>query len=250
MDRLDSTLAITASRRRMLALGAAALAAPVLGQGAQAPGTTAFPGKGRMLLLRTRPPLLETPMSVFAAHDLTPNDQFFVRWHWADIPTAVDVRSFRLRVGGHVARPLAIGLDQLLRLPRTELVAVNQCSGNSRSLFSPRVPGAQWGHGAMGNARWTGVSLRRVLDLAGVRAGAGQVRFGGMDRPVIAGGPDFLKALDLDHARDGEVMIAFQMNGEQLPLLNGFPAAAGGAGLVLDLLDEGAGQHRGAAGRG
>ena len=232
MDRLDPLLATEWSRRRLIALGAAALAAPTVGQDADLrlpdrtgarPTTAAFPGKGRMILQRARPPLLETPMSVFAEHDLTPNDQFFVRWHWADIPLAVDVRGFRLRVGGQVERLLAIGLDQLLRMPRTELVAVNQCSGNSRAFFSPRVPGAQWGHGAMGNARWTGVSLRHVLDLAGVRRGAGQVRFGGLDRPLAPGAPDFLKSLDLDHARDGEVMIAFQMNGEQLPLLNGFP---------------------------
>ena len=232
MDRLDPLLAIETSRRRMLALGAAALAAPALAQDTDLhfaggagvrPTTDAFPGKTGMILQRVRPPLLETPMSVFAEHDLTPNDRFFVRWHWADIPTAVDVRSFRLRIGGHVRTPLALGLDQLLRLPRTELVAVNQCSGNSRGYFGPRVPGAQWGHGAMGNARWSGVSLRRVLDLAGVKAGAGQVRFGGLDRPLLSDAPDFEKSLDLDHARDGEVMIAFAMNGEQLPLLNGFP---------------------------
>lgn len=232
MDRLDPALAIETSRRRLLALGAAALATPALarrvdlpfGDGTgRRPTTHAFPGKRAMILQRSRPPLLETPMSVFARHDLTPNDRFFVRWHWADIPTAVDARAFRLRVGGHVERPLALELDQLLRLPRTELVAVNQCSGNSRGYFGPRVPGAQWGHGAMGNARWTGVPLRQVLDLAGVRAGAGQVRFGGLDRALLPEAPDFLKSLDLDHARDGEVMIAFAMNGEQLPLLNGFP---------------------------
>ena len=67
------------------------------------------------------------------------------------------------------------------------------------------------------------VRLRDVLDLAGVKAGAVQVRFGALDQPVVAGAPDFEKALDIDHARDGEVMIAFGMNGEQLPLLNGFP---------------------------
>lgn len=233
MDALDPLLAVETSRRRLLAVGAALAASPAWGQqvdlhlagggGARAI-TSDFAGKGAMILQRARPPLLETPMSVFARDDvITPNDQFFVRWHWADVPTAVDVRRFRLRIGGQVRRPLVLGLDALLRLPRAELIAVNQCSGNSRGFFSPRVPGAQWGHGAMGNARWTGVSLRHLLDLAGVRAGAGQVRFGGLDRPVIAGAPDFLKSLDLDHARDGEVMVAFQMNGEQLPLLNGFP---------------------------
>ena len=75
----------------------------------------------------------------------------------------------------------------------------------------------------MGNARWTGVRLRDVLDRAGVKAGAVAVRFNGLDEPVVDGAPDFMKSLDIDHARDGEVMVAYPMNGEQLPLLNGFP---------------------------
>jgi len=75
----------------------------------------------------------------------------------------------------------------------------------------------------MGNARWTGARLKDVLDRAGVRAGAVEVRFNGLDEPVVADAPDFMKSLDIDHARDGEVMIAYAMNGHQLPLLNGFP---------------------------
>jgi DMSO/TMAO reductase YedYZ molybdopterin-dependent catalytic subunit len=233
-DPLDGRLAQATSRRRFLAMAATgAVAAPALAQSvvdlhlpggnSNRPITDAFPGKGSMILQRVRPPLLETPMSVFDRDVFTPNDQFFVRWHWADIPTAVDVESFRLTVTGHVARPLSISLAELLRLPRVEYAAVNQCSGNSRGLFQPRVAGAQWGNGAMGNAKWTGVRLRDILDAAGVRPGAVQVRFGGLDQPVVSTAPDFFKSLDIDHARDGEVMVAFQMNGEQLPLLNGFP---------------------------
>jgi len=236
MDVLDTRLAKDISRRRLLsaaALGATGVAVPAIAQrtvdlhlpqgNGERPLTSAFPGKGNMILQRVHPPLLETPMDVFNHSVFTPNDQFFVRWHWADIPTAVDVESFRLTVGGHVNRRLSISLAQLLALPRIEIAAVNQCSGNSRGLFVPRVPGAQWGHGAMGNARWLGVRLRDVLDLAGVKPGAVQVRFGALDQPVVEGGPDYAKSLDIDHARDGEVMLAFGMNGEQLPLLNGFP---------------------------
>ena len=108
-------------------------------------------------------------------------------------------------------------------LPRVELVAVNQCSGNSRGYFLPRVAGGQWSHGAMGNAKWMGVRLKDVLDRAGVEAVAVQVRFNGLDEPVVDGAPDFMKSLDIDHGRDGEVMIAHAMNGQQLPLVNGFP---------------------------
>ena len=185
--------------------------------------TTAFPQKGAMILQRTRPPLLETPFAVFDKGVFTPNDQFFVRWHWAVIPEQVDVAGFRLAVRGAVNSPLSLSLADLLALPRIEMAAVNQCSGNGRGLYQPPVAGAQWSNGAMGNARWTGVRLRDVLDRAGVKPGAVAVRFNGLDEPVVPDAPDFMKSLALDHARDGEVMVAYAMNGEQLPLLHGFP---------------------------
>jgi DMSO/TMAO reductase YedYZ molybdopterin-dependent catalytic subunit len=185
--------------------------------------TTTFPEKGSMVLQRTRPPLLETPWEVFDRGVFTSNDQFFVRWHWSVIPDQVDVTRFRLAVRGHVNQTLTLSLADILALPRVDLAAVNQCSGNSRGFFQPRVSGGQWGNGAMGNARWTGVRLRDVLDRAGVKAGAVAVRFNGLDQPVVDDAPDFMKSLDIDHARDGEVMLAYQMNGAQLPLLNGFP---------------------------
>jgi DMSO/TMAO reductase YedYZ molybdopterin-dependent catalytic subunit len=196
---------------------------PVPGGPSERAVTTAFPQKGAMILQRTRPPLLETPWEVFDRGVFTPNDQFYVRWHWAVIPQQVDAESYNLAVRGHVNTPLQLSLDDILAMPRVEMAAVNQCSGNSRGLFSPRVSGAQWTNGAMGNAKWTGVRLRDVLDRAGVKPGATAVRFNGLDEPVVPDGPDFTKSLDLDHARDGEVMIAFQMNGASLPLLNGFP---------------------------
>jgi DMSO/TMAO reductase YedYZ molybdopterin-dependent catalytic subunit len=220
-------------RRAALGLIAGgAIAAPALAQGVidlklaggggARPITTAFPQKGAMILQRSRPPLLETPMAALDGQVFTPNDRFFVRWHYPDIPTEVDPAAFRLRIGGAVRRPVALSLAALRRLPRFEIAAINQCSGNSRGHFSPRVPGAQWGDGAIGNARWTGVRLRDVLDLAGVAPGAVAVRMAGLDRPP-PGAPWFAKSIALDHARDGEVMIAWAMNGADLPMLNGFP---------------------------
>ena len=185
--------------------------------------TTAFPQKGALILQRTRPPLLETPFEVFDQSTFTPNDRFFVRWHWSGIPTDISVDTFRLAVRGHVNRETPLSLHDLLALPRFELAAVNQCSGNSRGYFQPRVAGGQWSNGAMGNARWTGVRLKDVLDRAGVKAGAVQVRFKGLDETVLPDAPHFMKSLDIDHARDGEVMLAYAMNGEPLPVLNGFP---------------------------
>src|SRR5258705_9912600 len=188
------------------------------------PITTAYPQKGRMILQRTSPPWLETPFEVFDKGVFTPNDQHYVSWHWANFPSQIDVDKFRLTVRGHVNQTLALSLDDLLHgMPRVELAAINQCAGNSRLYMQPHVAGAQWANGSMSNALWGGVRLKDVLDRAGVKAGAVQVRFGGLDEPLIAEAPKFLKSLDIDHARDGETMIAFAMNGEQLPLLNGFP---------------------------
>jgi sulfite dehydrogenase (cytochrome) subunit A len=149
---------------------------------------------------------------------------FYVRYHLADLPLdSIDPATFRLEVKGAVNTPLALSLDELKALPRMELVAVSQCSGNGRGFFEPRVAGGQAGNGLMGNARWTGVPLKAVLDRAGVKSGAVQVRFDGLDGPVGDKTPDFAKALTLDHARDNEVMLAWAMNGDDLPFLNGYP---------------------------
>jgi DMSO/TMAO reductase YedYZ molybdopterin-dependent catalytic subunit len=183
-----------------------------------------FPQKGEMILQRTRPALLETPMHVYDNRVFTPNDEFFVRWHLADIPQSVNVDSFRLRVHGAVNSPLELTLKQLINdFEPVQVAAVCQCSGNSRGFFAPRVAGGEWGNGAMGNAMWTGVRLKDVLAKAGLGAGAVQVRFNGVDKGVEPKTPDFMKSLAVDHANDGEVMIAYAMNGQQLPLLNGFP---------------------------
>jgi sulfite dehydrogenase (cytochrome) subunit A len=184
----------------------------------------AYPGKRPLIRLTTRPPQLETPFSVFDEGIFTPNDAFFVRYHLADIPLKIDADSFRLTIQGKVDVPLSLSLEELRNgFEPVELAAVNQCAGNSRGFFEPRVAGGQLANGAMGNAQWKGVSLKALLTKAGVQAGAVQVSFQGLDRPVLPETPAFIKALDLDHALDGEVMVAYAMNGEDLPWLNGFP---------------------------
>jgi DMSO/TMAO reductase YedYZ molybdopterin-dependent catalytic subunit len=182
-----------------------------------------YPQKRPMIGLTSRPPQLETPFSVFNEGAITPSDAFFVRYHLAGLPLDIDPDKFTVEIKGKVDKPSKLSLADIRRMPTVELVAVNQCSGNSRGFFVPRVAGGQLGNGAMGNARWKGVPLKTVLDKAGVQAGAKQVVFGGMDGPVSDKTPDFAKALDIDHARDGEVMLAYSMNGQDLPFLNGFP---------------------------
>jgi sulfite dehydrogenase len=182
-----------------------------------------FPGKRPLIQLTERPPQLETPFSVFDESIITPNDAFFVRYHLAGVPLSIDPDTFRLEIGGTVDKALRFTLKDLKAMPHHEIIAVNQCSGNSRGFLTPRVPGGQLANGAMGNARWTGVLLRTLLNLAGVRPAAKQVVFEGLDGPVVPKTPDFVKALDVDHARDSEVMLAFSMNGEDIPWLNGYP---------------------------
>jgi sulfite dehydrogenase (cytochrome) subunit A len=174
----------------------------------------AYPGKRPLIVLTSRPPQLETPFSVFDDGVFTPNDAFFVRYHLVDIPLKIDPGAFRLTIQGKVDTPLSLSLVELKTgFDPVELAAVNQCSGNSRGFFAPRVAGGQLANGAMGNARWKGVPLKALLAKAGVQASAVQVSFRGLDRPVLPETPAFAKALDLDHALDGEVMIAYSMNG-------------------------------------
>ena len=219
-------------RRRLLAaLGSTSALAPLdalaqtmtqpFGNG-ERPIVT-YPQKRPMIGLTSRPPQLETPFSLFNDGVITPNNAFFVRYHLAGIPTEIDPDTYTVEVKGKVDKPLKLSLADIKRLPSVEIVAVNQCSGNSRAFFEPRVAGGQSGNGAMGNARWRGASLKAVLDLAGVQKDAKQVTFNGLDGPVVDKTPDFVKALDLDVARNGEVMIAYSMNGQDLPFLNGYP---------------------------
>jgi len=185
---------------------------------------TVLPGKKPLIQRAFRPPNFESPLAELAPF-YTANAGFFVRYHLPVIPR-VEAASWRLEIGGPSAqRSLALSLPELKNgFTHVSLAAVNQCSGNRRGLFSPRVPGVQWGNGAMGNALWTGVRLRDLLHRAGVGANALEVVFNGADTAVLPGTPDFMKSLPIDKALDENTVIAFEMNGRPLPHLNGAPA--------------------------
>lgn len=186
-----------------------------------------YPQKRPLIRLTTRPPQLETPFEVFNESLLTPNDAFFVRYHLTLSPPSREALApdkFRLSVKGKVATPLAFSMEELTRRFETaEVTAINQCSGNSRGFFKPRIPGGQLGHGAMGCARWRGVRLADVLKAAAPAATARHVLFNGLDAPFVPQTPDFIKSLEVDQALDPEILLAYEMNGEPLPWLNGFP---------------------------
>jgi len=225
------------TRRALIAgAGTAALAAPLLAQQAGRmidlalpggpslrPTTPAFPGKGEMIVQRIRPPLLEAPMEVFREGVITPNDRHFVRWNW-DMPTSITAAEHRVAIGGAVTKAVSLTLDEVAAAgEHFSVVAVNQCAGNGRGLSTPRVTGTQWGNGAMACAKWTGVRLRDVLAKAGVAEGAKRVRYAGLDVPLTDGAPQFIKSLPMDIAMRDDVLVAWAMNDEPLPILHGFP---------------------------
>jgi len=174
----------------------------------------------RMLQLNGYAVDAETPLDLLTSY-LTPNDLFFVRHHWQP-PVAPDPRSWRLVVDGEVTTPLALSLAELKRLPATSVTCVLQCAGNGRSLQTPRVPGVQWGQGAVGNARWTGVRISDLLERAGLEPSALHLHTFGADAPP-AKVPPFHRSLELTKARE-DALIAYAMNGEPLPALHGAPA--------------------------
>ena len=184
------------------------------------------PQKAPLILLVDRPVQLETPRNYFLS-PFTPNEAFYVRWHLETLPNSVDLKEWRLHVEGNVGNPLTLSLTDLIsRFKPTSIAAVNQCSGNSRSRMQPRVPGGQWGNGAMGNALWTGVKLREILNAAQLKNDSLQVQFEGLDRgkgPEGYGSNRFMKSLDLTDPILDECIVAYSMNGQTLPMLNGFP---------------------------
>jgi len=182
----------------------------------------ALPGKRPLLKRSYRPPNYETPVEMFR-EAYTPNDQFYVRWHAA--PPELSLADWRLRIAGPAAqRPREYTHAEIVRkFKRAEVAAVNQCSGNRRGLFSPHVPGVQWGYGAMGNAVWAGVRLKDLLEDAGIAPGALEIVANGADVAMLTG-PDFVKSLPVWKALDPDTLLAFEMNGQPLPVWNGFPA--------------------------
>src|SRR5271154_5387124 len=182
-----------------------------------------LPGKKPLIRLSYRPPNYEAPLDYFRT-PITPNDEFYIRYHLSDIPD-VDVNSYKIAVGGDGANgQTVLTLDELKKMPAVEIAAVNQCSGSRRGLSNPHVPGVQWGYGAMGCARWKGARLKDLLDKAGLKKEAIEIAINGADEPPFDKTPDFIKSLPVWKAIDESTLVAYEMNGEPLPHFNGYPA--------------------------
>jgi DMSO/TMAO reductase YedYZ molybdopterin-dependent catalytic subunit len=196
------------TRRHFVLLSAAALLQPV-----------SSGGKRDMIGRSARPLDLEMPVEGFSDY-ITPIDRFFVRTHV--YTPRVDVGQWRLTVGGEVANTLTLTLDDIRQMASVEVVSVLECAGNGRSFYEPSMPGLQWGHGAVGNGRWRGVRLADVLKRAGLKASPKEVLFNGADVP-LGTMPDFQRSIPMAKALHPATLLAYEMNGEALPVEHGFP---------------------------
>lgn len=189
---------------------------------------------GPLTVRVTRPYDAETPVREFTSF-LTPAHRFFVRSHFGPpAPEAVSEAQWTLRVGGLVEQGREFRLADFRGMDAVTITAVVQCSGNGRAFYRPKTPGVQWERGAVGNAEWTGVRLRDVLQSCGVRGTAKHVQFLGADRPVVATVPLFIRSIPLEKALHPDTILAYEMNGRPLPLLHGAPLRVITPGWMAD----------------
>ena len=177
-----------------------------------------------LVVHRAHPLNCETSIAALIGGVVMPNARFYVRNHF-QIPN-LDAAAFRLSVAGLVERPLSLALRDLQNMRSQTLVVTLECAGNGRTQFDPPIEGEKWEFGAVSTAEWTGVPLVEILDRAGVRTGAREVLFRGADGGSVDGCSEairFERSLPLEDARDGNVLLAYAMNGEPLPIQHGHP---------------------------
>src|ERR1700682_3172964 len=153
----------------------------------------------RMSVLSPKPEDLEMPLDGFKDW-ITPVDRFFVRCH-TYTPERPNLSDWKLKVDGVVNQTLNLSMDDLKKLPRVELAGVLECAGNGRSFYQPRLPGAQWRFGSVGNGKWTGVRFRDVLQKAGLKDSAQHILLDGAYVP-LGKMPDFQRTIPLKKALD------------------------------------------------
>ena len=138
----------------------------------------------------------------------------------------LDPGGWRLRVGGLVERPLSLGLVQLRAMRSASEVVTLECAGNGRAGLEPPAPGEQWGVGAASTAEWTGVPLTEVLDRPGCGPGPARWCSAGADRGQMDGRDGqvhFERSMPVDQLGHAGALLAYAMNGEELPLYHGHP---------------------------
>jgi len=223
--------------RRDLLRGAAALPL-AYAAGGTARGAAGDDGRrpSGMISRQRHPDNLEYPFSTLDDDRfLTPNGEFYIRSHF---PTpGLAAKTWSLRVEGEVDRPFELNYEELKRMPSAKVTALLECAGNGRMFLETPQPGLRWELGGVSTAEWTGVPLAAVLERAGVRPGAVEVILEGADRgeirepePKSPGVIPYARSLPLAKAKAPEVLLAYKMNGEDLPPAHGHPVRAVVAG--------------------
>ncbi len=178
-----------------------------------------------MMVLNDRPWNVETPAHLLD-DKVTPSSKMFLRNNGL-LPTHTSAKDWKLTIAGEsVKQEMVFSLEDLKKnFKHYTYQLVLECGGNGRKRFDPPTKGNQWNHGAISCARWTGVRLKDVLSFVGLKEDAVYLGYYGNDihmsgdltKPVISRGVPIAKAME------EETLLAFQMNGEDIPFAHGFP---------------------------
>ena len=190
---------------------------------AQAPGAAQRYGKEKLLARSVRPPDFETPVALLDSY-ITPNEHFYVRSH-LPVPAQLDAATWALKIGGEVNSPVSLSIDEIKKLPAVTITMTLECAGNGRAFFDPAVAGIQWEKGAVGTARFTGARMANVLKRVGVKTTARNVEMHAADRPPGTM-PAFVRQVPMAKAMHPDTLLAYDMNGQPIPAVHGFPLRA------------------------
>lgn len=179
------------------------------------------PGKDGMIVRSYRFLDLEMPVE-YMKDWITPVNHFFVRNHMFG-PAEEELKDWKLSISGAVETPLTFTLADLQKLGSRSVINTMECAGNGRSLHKPTVPGIQWGKGAVGNASFSGVGLKTLLEKARLKDSSKHVAFRALDQ-VPGKVPPFFRSIPIEKAMDPDTLVATHMNGAALDPHHGYPA--------------------------
>lgn len=180
-------------------------------------------GKDQLIIRSVRPPDFETPVALLDTF-ITPNDAFYVRSH-LPIPAQTDAATWALKIGGEVNSPGSLSVDEIKKLPAVTVTVTLECAGNGRAFFQPSVAGIQWEKGAVSTARFTGARMADVLKKFRVKTTGLNVEMHAADRPPGTM-PAFVRQVPMAKAMHPDTLIAYDMNGQPIPLVHGAPLRA------------------------
>jgi DMSO/TMAO reductase YedYZ molybdopterin-dependent catalytic subunit len=178
----------------------------------------------KMRIMTEKPLNAETPVEYLRSW-ITSNDVFYDRNQGNFSKEPIPLTDWELAIEGEVETPLRLNFEQIIRMPKTIAANTLECSGNGRSLFKKKASGNPWTIGGVGNAVWGGVWLRTVLQMAKLKRTATHIAFEGFDRPLGSAGIKFIRSIPIEKAIQSTI-LAYEMNGEPLPVNHGYPLRA------------------------